>query len=122
MDPYDGIVLGNKFDSKWDPIRRSMGYTRRFAEKMNLTAMTPLNNLASTQYCLANPGTEYLVYNPDENNPAVTVNLKAGTYNYEWLNPDTGTVVSQATIKAADGDNKLEAPFKGDAVLYLKVK
>jgi hypothetical protein len=122
MDPYDGVVLGNKFDSRWDPIRRSMGYTRRYAEKMNLAAMKPLNNLASTQYCLANPGAEYLLYNPAEDNPAVTINLKAGTYTYEWFNPDNGEVVSQGSVKAADGDNKFEAPFKGDAVLYLKAK
>lgn len=122
MDPYDGIVLGNKFDSRWDPIRRSLGYTRSYAEKMNLTAMKPLNNLASTKYCLANPGAEYLVYNPAEDNPAVTINLKAGTYTYEWFNPDNGKVVLEGTIKITDGDNQLEAPFKGDAVLYLKAE
>ncbi|NIR63006.1 MAG: hypothetical protein GWO10_04275 [candidate division Zixibacteria bacterium] len=122
MDPYDGIVLGNKFDSRWDPIRRSMGYTRRYAEEMNLTAMKPHNNLASTKYCLANPGNEYLVYNPSEDNPRVTVNLKSGTYKYEWLNPDNGKVVSEGTIKAVDGEKNFEAPFKGDAVLYLKAE
>jgi hypothetical protein len=122
MDPYDGIVLGNKFDSKWEPIRRSLGYTSTYALKMNLTAMRPRNNLTSTKYCLANPGAEYLVYNPAEDNPAITVKLKAGTYKYEWFNPDTGKVVSEGTVKTADGDNKLEAPFKGDAVLYLKAE
>ncbi len=122
MDPYDGVVLGNKFDSRWNPIRRSMGYTRRYAERMNLTAMRPRNNLASTKYCLANPGAEYLAYNPAEDNPAVTVNLKAGTYKYEWLNPDNGKVASKGTIKAAGGGKKFEAPFKGDAVLYLKAE
>jgi hypothetical protein len=122
MDPYDGIVLGKKFDSRWDPIRRSLGYTRGYAEKMNLTAMKPRNNLASTKYCLANPGAEYLVYNPEQDNPSITVNLKAGTYKYEWLNPDNGKVASKGTIKAAGGEKKLEAPFKGDGVLYLKAK
>ncbi|MGB2808089.1 MAG: DUF6298 domain-containing protein [Sedimentisphaerales bacterium] len=122
MDPYDGVVLGNKFDSKWDPIRHSMGYTRRYAEKMNLTAMRSRNNLASTKYCLANPGSEYLVYNPAQDNTSIIVNLKAGTYKYEWLNPDNGKVASTGTIKAAGGEKKFEAPFKGDAVLYLKAK
>ncbi|MHC4088222.1 MAG: DUF6298 domain-containing protein [Planctomycetota bacterium] len=122
MDPYDGIVLGNRFDSKWDPIRRSMGYTRRYAEKMNLTAMKPQNNLASTKYCLANPGIEYLVYNPVQDNTSITVNLKTGTYKYEWLNPDNGKVASAGTTKVSGGEKKFEAPFKGDAVLYLKAK
>lgn len=122
MDPYDGVVLGNRFGSKWDPIRRSMGYTRSYAERMNLTAMRPRNNLASTKYCLANPGVEYLVYNPVEDKPSITVNLKAGTYKYEWFNPDNGKVVSKGTIKASGREKKFEAPFKGDAVLYLKAK
>jgi len=39
-----------------------MGDTRRYAEKMNLAAMTPHPELVSTRYCLANPGEEYLVY------------------------------------------------------------
>ena len=89
---------------------------------MNLTAMRPRNNLASTKYCLANPGAEYLVYNPAKDNTSITVNLKAGTYKYEWLNPDNGKVESEGTIKATDGDNKFEPPFKGDAVFYLKAK
>jgi hypothetical protein len=122
MDPYDGIVLGKRFDSKWDPIRRSMGYTHRYAEKMNLIATRPRNNLASTKYCLANPGIEYLVYNPEADKPSITVNLKAGTYKYEWLNPDNGKIVAEGTIKANGGEKKFEAPFKGDAVLYLKAK
>ncbi len=54
-------MLGNRFDPQWEPIRRSMGFARRLAERVNLAAMTPLNTLASTQYCLADPGSEYLV-------------------------------------------------------------
>ncbi|MHC4311975.1 MAG: putative collagen-binding domain-containing protein [Planctomycetota bacterium] len=99
-----------------------MGYTRRYAEKMNLTAMKPQNNLASTKYCLANPGIEYLVYNPVQDNTSITVNLKTGTYKYEWLNPDNGKVASAGTTKVSGGEKKFEAPFKGDAVLYLKAK
>jgi len=119
MDPYDGVVLGNKSDPRWDPIRRSLGYTRRYAEKMDLAATRPRNDLASTKYCLANPGKEYLVYNPSADDAAVTVNLKAGEYNYEWLNPDSGKTESTGTIKAKGGKQTFNAPFKGDAVLYL---
>jgi hypothetical protein len=35
-----------------------------FAEKLNLTALTPLDDLATTSYCLASPGSEYLIYQP----------------------------------------------------------
>jgi len=120
MDPYDGEVLGSKLDARWEPIRRSMGYTLRYARKMNLAEMLPLPDLASTKFCLANPGKEYLVYNPAEDGASIAVELKAGKYKYEWLNPDDGKAVSTGTIDAKDGRREFAAPFKGDAVLYIR--
>ena len=119
MDPYDGVVLGKPLDARWDPIRRSMGYTRTYAEKMNLAAMLPRIDLASTKYCLANPGKEYLVYNPAADKAAITVELKTGAYEYEWFDPNKGKVASSGTIKAKDGEQAFQTPFKGDAVLYI---
>jgi len=119
MDPYDGIVLGKRLDPKWDPVRHSLGYTLIYAGKMNLAAMLPQGNLSSTKYCLANPGKEYLVYNPAADVNSITVNLKAGTYNYEWFNPNNGKIESTNTIEAKDGDRTFRAPFKSDAVLYI---
>jgi len=123
MDPYDGVVLGEKFDPKWDPIRRSMGYTRMYAERMNLAAMSAKgghNDLSSTKYCLANPGVEYLVFKPaSDKESSITVKLKAGKYEYEWFDPGRGKVVSTGTIRANSGEQVLRSPLKGDAVLYL---
>ena len=86
---------------------------------MNRAATRPRSDLASTKYCLANPGKEYLVYNPSSDDVTVTVNLKAGEYNYEWLNPDSGKTESTGTVEAKGGKQTFNAPFKGDAVLYL---
>lgn len=122
MDPYDGVVLGRHFDPKWDPIRRSMGYTRACAERMNLAAMLPRNDLALTKYCIANPGVEYLVYNPAADDPSLTVTLKAGTYQYEWFNPDNGKTEARGKTKADSGEHTFQAPFQGDSVLYLARK
>jgi hypothetical protein len=122
MDPYDGVVLGKRFDSKWDPIRRSLGYTRTYASKMNLAAMLPRKDLASTKYCLAKPGTEYLVYSPGADKPSIWVNLRKGTYRCEWFNPGNGKVVSSNTIEAKGGEHAFSVPLQGDAVLYLKTR
>jgi Family of unknown function (DUF6298) len=116
MDPYDGSVLGE--DRGWEPIRAAMGHTRRLAQKINLAAMTPQNDLASTKYCLAHPGREYLVYQP-AGGKEFSVELKRGTYRFEWF---------RAVHGAADGDGRIEvegthtfkAPFEGEAVLHLK--
>jgi CubicO group peptidase (beta-lactamase class C family) len=123
MDPYDGVVLGERFDSKWEPIRVSLGYTRRYAERMNLAAMRPDKDLASTKYCLANPGVEYLVYKPANNEASITVKLKSGNYKYEWFAPGQGKIISEGTIIRADwGEQTFQAPSKDDAVLYITNK
>src|SRR2546421_716793 len=98
MDPYDGAVLGTPGDPQWEPIRRAMGAARRVAEQVNLAAMQPRGELASTQYCLAAPGEEYLAYLPDGRE--LTLDLAPGPYRFEWLNPLTGTPDVTGSITA----------------------
>ncbi|MEW6755782.1 MAG: hypothetical protein AB1505_33105 [Candidatus Latescibacterota bacterium] len=59
MDPYKRGVLDQGSDAQWGPVRRALGDTRRMAERMDLAAMTPHGDLASTEYCLADPGRGY---------------------------------------------------------------
>jgi hypothetical protein len=111
MDPYDKSV-------RWDPIRATMGYTRRLAQEINLAVMAPHNELASTLYCLARPGGQYLVYQP-AGGKEFSVELKPGAYRFEWF---------RAAQAAADVDGRIEvrgthtfkAAFDGEAVLHLK--
>jgi hypothetical protein len=56
MDPIE--------EPKWDSVRKAMGQTLKLANRVDLARMVPRKDLASTGYCLANPGTEYLVYLP----------------------------------------------------------
>ncbi|NLX13513.1 MAG: hypothetical protein GXY44_07665 [Phycisphaerales bacterium] len=118
MDPYDGSVLGR--DRGWQPLRAAMGHTRRFAERMNLAAAAPRGELASTGYCLADPGREYLVYQPTGGG-AFTVEIQTGKYRYEWFNPARGETVENGLLEASGGSRPFQPPFDGDAVLYLRV-
>ena len=109
-----------KLDPQWDSIRRNMGYTLTYANRMNLADAVPCNDLTSTQYCLANPGSEYLIYLPDGGNVTVNLSDASGQLDVEWLNPNTGennpggkTIGSSA--------REFTVPFAGDAVLYLAV-
>ncbi len=122
MDTYKNMALNIRKGVDAEAIRRNMGYTLGYARRMNLTAMTPRNDLASTKYCLAHPGREYLIYNPAADKPSFTVRLKAGSHDYEWFNPGSGKVVQKGSIKSTGGKQKFKVPFKGDAVLYLKAK
>jgi hypothetical protein len=129
-----------------DPVhvsaRNAMGHVLRYAGKINLASMNPGTDLSSTTYYLANPGKEYLVYQPksgkssitklinrfftklriyrkSESNKSFTVNLISGTYNYEWFNPGSGTIVSTGSFATDGGNQSFTPPFSGDAVLYI---
>jgi hypothetical protein len=117
MDPYDGSVLGQ--DRGWEPIRAALGQTRRFAERVNLAALEPHGELASTKYCLANPGFEYLVYQPAKGRE-FSIKLSPGAYRLEWFSPSLGVAAGEARVEANEQDQQFKAPFDGDAVLYLK--
>jgi len=117
MDPYDGSVLGQ--DRGWEPLRAALGHTRRLADRVNLAAMTPQDNLASTGHCLADPGREYLVYQP-KGNEAFSVELEAGVYRLEWFDPAKGTMAGQEHIESSGGRRQFHPPLTTDAVLHLK--
>ncbi len=121
MDPYDCKVLRGRYDPEWvEPIRKSMGYTLAYAQRMNLIKMVPENGLASSGYCLAEVGKEYLVYLPEGNE--VTVNLTDASSNLEveWFNPNTGETIKQGNITGGQVPI-MKSPFgEDDAVLYLK--
>lgn len=108
-------------DAGYVASRHAMGRTRRFAERMNLAAMTPRNELATTGYCLADPGKEYLIYQPKAGE-AFSVELKAGTYEFEWFNVAKGEEAGNGRLDSSGGAQQFKAPFDGDAVLYFKAK
>lgn len=109
--------IGLKPDNYYAPIRDAMGMTLTYANRMNLVAMTPQPSLCSTHFCLVNQGAEYLVYQPYAGH--FTVNLKAGTYQFEWLNPSTNRVGSSGVLTVSGGNRTFSPVFTGDAVLYL---
>jgi len=121
MDPYDTSfpALGKAFDSRWEPARRNMGYTLKYSQRINLTAMVPRGDLASSGYCLADPGEEYLVYLPAG---SVTLDLSGASrdFSLEWFNPATGETVFGGGTTQGGSRTHFRAPFQGDAVLFLK--
>ena len=97
-------------------LRREMGVILSYAERMDLNRAVPCNDLSSSGYCLADPGHEYIVYQPESG--AFTVRLAPATYRYEWHNPSTGNAAGEGSLAAGEGGTELTAPFEGDAVLY----
>ncbi|MBM3334472.1 hypothetical protein FJY63_07405, partial [Candidatus Sumerlaeota bacterium] len=87
MDPYRRGVLDRGPDDQWEPVRRAMGVTRRLAEQVNLSAMTPRKELARSGYCLADPGREYLIYLPQGGEVTVDLSAATGDLAVEWMDP-----------------------------------
>ncbi|MHB0956386.1 MAG: DUF6298 domain-containing protein [Pirellulaceae bacterium] len=119
MDPLHKAHWVRSSEAEMQGVRQAMGDTRRFAERMNLGAMIPHNALASTRYCLADPGKEYLIYQAKADD-AFTVELPGGTYQYEWINPSLGKTATAGQLEAPAGSRQFKPPFATDAVLYLK--
>jgi len=127
MDPYNGNVLHNPpsyycvpASPEWELMRKNMGFTLTFAKRIHLVGMVPRPDLASSGYCLAENGKEYLIYT--QQNGKVTVDLShvSGKFIVEWFNPMAG--VSQQGLAVKGGASRSFAPpFSGDAVLYLSI-
>ena len=118
MDPYDGVVLAQPFDPQWEPVRRSMGYTLVFANRMDLAGCVPHNELSSTGYCLANPGKEYLVFLSSAGKVTVDLSAVDGVLTVEWFDPSTGKTIKAGTTRGGARQD-FTSPLAGDAVLYI---
>jgi hypothetical protein len=123
MDPYletwagRNTPSGGKPDPSWDPLRDALGRTRLYAERLDLSRTLPLRELCSTGYCLADPGHQYLVYQPSSGSFALTV--LPGTYHFEWYSPATGAVAGTGVVTLGAERHMFTPPFAGDAVLLL---
>jgi hypothetical protein len=101
--------LADKIQSRHDVIKKVWDY---FAT-VDFYRMSPRQDLVSNGYCLANPGTEYLVYL--ESKGTVNVTVTGGPFKVEWVNAQNtadkragGTTANGAALASpTDGDDWL---------------
>lgn len=116
---HEGSVTKNqRYFYAWDPMRRNLGYTRYFADRMDLNSCRPMGELATSTYCLANPGKEYLIFYPAGGSEGIDLLEAPGMYNVEWFNPLKGMTIKAEQIRGGQRQ-AMTAPFDGQAVLYL---
>jgi hypothetical protein len=82
--------------------------------------MTPSDHLVTSgaAYCLANPGTDYVIYLPDGGSVTIDLSDATGTLNVEWYDPKDGTYYDERTV-IGGGRETFTPPFSGDAVLHI---
>jgi len=103
----------------WIAGRAAMGHTRRLAERVDLATLVPHPELASTRYCLARPGSEYVVYLPAGGDVTVDLSAASGPLALEWIHPAEGH--RQPADSVMGGARRaFKAPFAADAVLHLR--
>jgi hypothetical protein len=118
MDPYEQGVLQEGSNARWDPVRRALGVTRRLANRVDLAAMTPRGELASSGYCLANPAKQYVLYWPAGGEVTLDLSAAAGQFQMEWIHPIEGTI-TPAEARTGGAKRTFKSPFPGEAVAHL---
>jgi len=118
MDTYDGTVLGKVRPEDEGP-RRAMGQAIELTQRMNLARAAPRNEVASSGYCLAEPGVSYLVFVPEGGDVEVDLTAGRGPFAAEWRNVATGETVAATAVPGGERQ-RVPAPFSEPAVLFLQ--
>ncbi|MEW5979589.1 MAG: hypothetical protein AB1898_27645 [Acidobacteriota bacterium] len=135
MDSYDTPVFykvkpspnhpmkGVSTSPLWDPQRKSLGDTLRFADKMRyLVETTPTTdtNICSTGYCLYSVGKEYLAYQPLVSG-SITLDLAPGSYKVETFDTTDSSTKTTQVKNWTGGKRTFQRPshVREDWVLYV---
>jgi hypothetical protein len=110
-DPF----VCTRLDPYWDEIRNALTDIRTYSTKVDLARMTPQQDLSSSGFCLANRGSEYLVFSPKN---VFELSTEPGQYNYEWFDPSQHQVVKTGSLPVGTR-HRFTAPLSGDVVLWL---
>ena len=104
---------------EWRRVRQSVGKAVGYARRLDLANVTPREDLASTRFCLAKPGFQYVVYQPDDG-PITVSGLRTGiSYDYELYDINQGKVVAKGRVQASASSASFSAAGKG-SVLYIR--
>jgi hypothetical protein len=123
IKPTHGIC--SKPDPRYENFRNNLGYTLKYASRLNLARATPQPDLSSTGFCLAQTpavGAEYLVYAPNGGSFEVDLSAMPASrqLTVEWFNPANGDKILKGPIRAGSRAEQFTPPFANDAVLYLE--
>ena len=134
MDPLGALhelTIGEPVlnEPQHERARMAMGEARRWAERLDLKRTLPHEELASTGYCLADPGQAYLVYvpasasshsTPDVSRP-LTVNLTGamGGFVGEWIDLEQSSAMPVSERIEGGAQRLLPAPLRGAGLLYV---
>jgi hypothetical protein len=107
-------------------LRQQLGLLSEFLSKLSLVNLAPdIRTVKQARglhaRVLSSPGREYAVYLDGSGPVEITLDLPAGEYSGQWLNPMTGQVEQVNKFLHRGGDKALRTPeFLGGIALRLK--
>ncbi len=119
MDLYLDFRAGTprQPDPAWAPTQNAMGAARRLSERLDLAKMQPLPELASSGFCLAEPGQAWVIFQTGA--APITVRTGPGTWRAVWLDPIHGQEVSRVDTAASKEGVTVKPPAAGNWVLLV---
>ena len=112
-----------------DPdLRPQLGHLKRFLDSFDLARMAPATGIiaagvpaGATARVLADPGRQYAVYVSGGEHADLRLELPAGRYAVEWVDPRTGSVSRAETLEHGGGAAALRSPaYEGDIALAVR--
>ena len=104
----------------WQVVRANIRQTRLLSGRVrNLASMQPREDLASTGFCLASEGQDYVVYSPRQEEIRVRQLRTGQKYRCEWFDSLQGSVRALDRVTAEASTLLLQPPCAG-AVLFLE--
>ena len=103
---------------EWQRVRNNVGKAVEYAAKLDLANVAPGNDLASTGFCLAKPGTQYVVYQPGSGSFTVSGLRPDVSYHYELYSTGQHKVVAEG-LRKPSGSTESFGPVSEAVVLYL---
>ncbi len=106
-------------DNWREPVRTALSQTLAFARKMDMRRMFPSRTISSSRYCLADAGTECLIYQPEAGQFRVDLTGARGPFSVSWFNPNTGETIPGQSFSGGRPID-FSPPYLGEIVLHLK--
>jgi len=102
----------------WQGVRRNIGRTVTYAGQMDLANAAPRGDLASTGFCLAKPGEQYVVYQPT-GEPFEISGLQPGRrYRVEWYDTEQCRITERKDLLCTTANHSF-TPAKKAMALFL---
>ncbi len=111
-------------------FRSQMGLLKRFLDQFDFIRMRPAPEVVVagapdrvTPRVLAQTGKQYAIYLREGGRATLTLELPAGSYVGQWIDPRDGKVLKELKVQSAGGKTTIEAPeFAEDVALSLKAE